>query len=122
MPVFDINGVSSTVERSLELLKKVAPGMQVGWSGDALPFPMDLSDEPVRGFLGNYGSVPIEVGMGGNLRGVPGSARPHRTNRGALKPTTSAEWEPQTQSFAWRGELPPSIPWRFDHFTLPERT
>ena len=47
-PVFDINGVPSTVEHSLELLKKVAPGMQVGWSGDALPFPMDLSDEPVR--------------------------------------------------------------------------
>jgi hypothetical protein len=57
--------VSSTVEQSLELLKKIAPAMQVGWSGDALPFPMDLSDEPVRGFLGNYGSVPIEAGIRG---------------------------------------------------------
>ena len=62
-PVFDINGVSSTVERSLELLKKVAPKMQVSWSGDALPFPMDLSDEPVRAYLGNYGSVPLETGI-----------------------------------------------------------
>jgi nucleoside-diphosphate-sugar epimerase len=61
--VFDINGVSSTVERSLEVLKKVAPTMQVGWSGDALPFPMDLSDEPVRAYLGDYGSVPLETGI-----------------------------------------------------------
>lgn len=64
-PVFDINGVASTVEQSLELLRKVAPAMQVGWSGDALPFPMDLSDEPVRAHLGNYGSVPIEAGIKG---------------------------------------------------------
>jgi nucleoside-diphosphate-sugar epimerase len=62
-PVFDINGVSSTVERSLQVLKKVAPTMQVGWSGDPLPFPMDLSDEPVRAYLGNYGSVPLETGI-----------------------------------------------------------
>jgi hypothetical protein len=26
---------------------------------------MDLSDEPVRSFLGNYGSVPIEAGIKG---------------------------------------------------------
>jgi hypothetical protein len=26
---------------------------------------MDLSDEPVRSYLGNYGSVPIEAGLKG---------------------------------------------------------
>jgi nucleoside-diphosphate-sugar epimerase len=62
-PVFDINGVSTTVEHSLALLEKVAPTMQVSWSGAALPFPMDLSDEPVRAYLGNYGSVPLETGI-----------------------------------------------------------
>jgi nucleoside-diphosphate-sugar epimerase len=62
-PVFDINGVSSTVERSLEVLRKVAPAMQVGFSGDALPFPMDLSDRPVHAYLGDYGSVPLEAGI-----------------------------------------------------------
>lgn len=62
-PVFDINGVGTTVERSLEMLRAIAPKMQVTWSGDPLPFPMNLSDEPVRGYLGNYGSVPLEVGM-----------------------------------------------------------
>jgi nucleoside-diphosphate-sugar epimerase len=61
--VFDINGVASTVEQSLDVLNKIAPGMQVGFAGDALPFPMDLSDDPVRGYLGNYGSVPVEAGI-----------------------------------------------------------
>jgi hypothetical protein len=37
--------------------------MQVSWSGDALPFPMGLSEEPVRAYLGNYGSVPLETGI-----------------------------------------------------------
>lgn len=63
--VLDINGVASTVEQSLTVLNKVAPGMRVGAVGDPLPFPMDLSDGPVRGFLGNYGSVPIEAGIRG---------------------------------------------------------
>jgi nucleoside-diphosphate-sugar epimerase len=62
-PVFDINGVPSTVERSLEVLSRVAPGMQVGFSGEALPFPMDLSDEPVHAYLGDYGSVPLHAGI-----------------------------------------------------------
>ena len=66
--VFDINGVSTTVEQSLELLKGVAPGMQVSCSGDALPFPMDLSDEPVRAHLGNYGKVPLEAGIRGTYQ------------------------------------------------------
>lgn len=65
--VFDINGVPSTVEASVALLKRVAPGAAVTCSGQALPFPMDLSDEPVRASLGNYGSVPVEEGIRGTL-------------------------------------------------------
>ena len=61
--VFDINGVATTVEDSVGVLKRIAPDAQVGWSGDALPFPMNLSDEPVRAYLGNYGSVPLEAGI-----------------------------------------------------------
>jgi nucleoside-diphosphate-sugar epimerase len=63
--VFDINGVASSVERSLELLQRIVPGVQITCSGTALPFPMDLSDEPVRRHLGNYGAVPLEEGMRG---------------------------------------------------------
>jgi nucleoside-diphosphate-sugar epimerase len=61
--VFDINGVATTVEDSLGVLKRIAPDAQVSWSGDALPFPMNLSDEPVRAYLGDYGSVPLEAGI-----------------------------------------------------------
>lgn len=61
--VFDINGVALTVEASLELLKRVAPGAKLTCSGQALPFPMDLSDAPVRAYLGDYGSVPVEGGI-----------------------------------------------------------
>lgn len=62
-PVFDINGVASDVESSLAVLGRVAPGAKIAASGAALPFPMALSDEPVRAHLGNYGSVPLEAGI-----------------------------------------------------------
>jgi hypothetical protein len=47
----------------VELLRKVAPEAQIAISGEALPFPMALSDRPVRAFLGDYGSVTIEDGI-----------------------------------------------------------
>lgn len=62
-PVFDINGKSSTVEASLEILRRIAPAAKLGYTGEPLPFPMDLSDEPVRAHLGDYGSVPIDAGI-----------------------------------------------------------
>jgi nucleoside-diphosphate-sugar epimerase len=71
-PVFDINGVASTVERSLELLKQVAPAASITYSGSPLPFPMDLSDAPVRGHLGDYGSVPLEAGIRGTYEAFRG--------------------------------------------------
>lgn len=66
-PVFDINGLSSTVEQSIEMLKTVAPSAAVECSGEALPFPMDLSDKPVRSYLGDYGGVPIAEGIRGTF-------------------------------------------------------
>ncbi len=62
-PVCDINGVASEVESSLALLGRVAPGARIDCSGAPLPFPMALSDEPVRALLGNYGAVPLEAGI-----------------------------------------------------------
>ena len=61
--VFDISGVSSTVEKSLDVLKKLVPKSRVRASGPALPFPMDISDAPLRTFLGDYGKVPLEKGI-----------------------------------------------------------
>lgn len=61
--VFDINGIASTVEDSLEMLKKIAPAADITAKGPALPFPMALSDEPLRAFLGDYGQMPLEDGI-----------------------------------------------------------
>jgi nucleoside-diphosphate-sugar epimerase len=61
--VFDINGVASTVEQSVALIRKCAPDAKIEVSGEALPFPMALSDQPVRGFLGDYGSISMEEGI-----------------------------------------------------------
>jgi nucleoside-diphosphate-sugar epimerase len=66
--VFDLNGVASTVEESLGLLKRIAPDAQVSAAGEPLPFPMDLSDAPVRAGLGDYGSMPLEQGIRGTYQ------------------------------------------------------
>ena len=67
-PVFDINGVATTVEESMSFLRTIAPQANIDVSGEALPFPMNLSDEPVRGYLGNYGNVPLSEGIGSTYR------------------------------------------------------
>jgi nucleoside-diphosphate-sugar epimerase len=62
-PVFDINGIATTVEHAMDVMKRFAPDATITCSGAALPFPMDLSDDPVRKHLGAYGAVPLEEGM-----------------------------------------------------------
>jgi hypothetical protein len=47
----------------VELIRKIVPDAKIEISGDALPFPMALSDQPVRAFLGDYGSISIEDGI-----------------------------------------------------------
>jgi nucleoside-diphosphate-sugar epimerase len=61
--VFDINGVVSSVEQGVEIIKRVAPGAQVQIAPETFRFPTDLSDAPLRNFLGNYGAVPLETGI-----------------------------------------------------------
>ena len=66
-PVFDCNGVAATVEESLDILRELAPGVNLGVSGDELPFPADLSNTPLRDYLGDYGSVPLDAGIKGTF-------------------------------------------------------
>jgi nucleoside-diphosphate-sugar epimerase len=66
-PVFNINGTASTVEESMAIVKRIAPAAEISISGDTLPFPMDLSDAPLREYLGDYGSVPLEAGIRGTF-------------------------------------------------------
>ena len=61
--VFDINGSIATVEASLKKIQAMAPESNINAEGSALPFPTDLSDEPLRAYLGDYGSVELDDGI-----------------------------------------------------------
>jgi nucleoside-diphosphate-sugar epimerase len=62
-PVFDMNGVYAPVEEGLRILKQLAPSAAISSSGQPLAFPMHLPDEPLRAFLGDYGSMPLDQGI-----------------------------------------------------------
>lgn len=61
--VFDINGRVTSVEEWLAIIRRLAPDAQLHVAGDALPFPAELSDEPVQRYLGDYGPVPLDEGI-----------------------------------------------------------
>lgn len=61
--VFDINGRATSVEDWLEIVRRLAPEAQLRIEGEALPFPAELSDEPLQRYLGDYGPVPLEEGI-----------------------------------------------------------
>lgn len=61
--IFDINGSVTSVAEMLAIIRELAPDAQLEIAGDALPFPADLSDEPVQAFLGDYGPVPLKEGI-----------------------------------------------------------
>jgi nucleoside-diphosphate-sugar epimerase len=62
-PVFDMNGVYAPVEEGLRILRQLAPSAAISSSGQALAFPMHLPDEPLRAYLGDYGSMPLDEGI-----------------------------------------------------------
>jgi len=61
--VFNLNGRPTSVAQWLELLRAIAPGAQLAMDGAELACPADLSDEPIRSYLGDYGPVPLEDGI-----------------------------------------------------------
>jgi len=62
-PVFDMNGVYAPVEEGLRILRQIVPAAKVTSSGEPLAFPMHLPDEPLRAFLGDYGSATLAEGI-----------------------------------------------------------
>jgi nucleoside-diphosphate-sugar epimerase len=62
-PVFDMNGVYAPVEEGVRILKGLAPSAAITVSGSPLAFPMHLPDEPLRAFLGDYGSATLAEGV-----------------------------------------------------------
>jgi nucleoside-diphosphate-sugar epimerase len=67
--VFDHNGVPCTVEAWLDLVRKVAPDAKLKIEGEALPFPAELSDEPIREFLGDFGHMSLGEGIQATFEG-----------------------------------------------------
>jgi len=62
-PVFDMNGIYAPVEEGLRILEQLAPSAEITSSGKPLAFPMHLPDEPLRAFLGDYGSATLAEGI-----------------------------------------------------------
>ncbi|MDP7604544.1 MAG: NAD(P)-dependent oxidoreductase [Alphaproteobacteria bacterium] len=62
-PVFDLNGVGATVDEALDVVRRLLPEAEVDSEGDALPFPADLSDEPLREYVGGYDVYTLEQGI-----------------------------------------------------------
>lgn len=61
--VFDLNGRTDTVETGLEMLGEFIPDHRITARGDPLPVPPDLSDDPVRSYLGEFPSVTTRQGI-----------------------------------------------------------
>ena len=62
-PVFDLNGVPSTIESVLDLVRRDVPQAALSCSGAPFPFPADLSDGPIGEFLGDYARWSLEAGV-----------------------------------------------------------
>jgi nucleoside-diphosphate-sugar epimerase len=61
--VFDLNGRTETVEKGLEILRELVPDHQITASGEPLPIPPDLSDDPIRSHLGDFPAIPVKEGI-----------------------------------------------------------
>ena len=62
-PVFDMNGICTTVEDWVNILKKIEPKTKIIIEGKAMQFPFNASDEPLRQYIGNYEQVNLEYGI-----------------------------------------------------------
>jgi nucleoside-diphosphate-sugar epimerase len=76
--VFDLNGVPSTIEEALGLIKTLLPDAPISGRGAAFPFPAELSDEPINDFLGSYRKWALKEGVAETLslfRGLVASGK-----------------------------------------------
>ena len=61
--VYDLNGTPATVQQVLDIISRECPGASLTCSGDPLPFPGELSDDPLRQAIAQYPSWTIERGV-----------------------------------------------------------
>ena len=61
--VYDLNGTPATVQQVLDIVGRECPDARLTCSRQALPFPGELSDEPLREAIGHYPAWSIERGV-----------------------------------------------------------
>ena len=61
--MFDHNGVPCTVKAWVDLIRKIEPSAKISIEGKALPFPAELSDDPIRDYLGDFGHLSLGEGI-----------------------------------------------------------
>lgn len=61
--IFDLNGECRALADLVSLIKAEYPGAEVTAEGAELPFPPEISDQPLRDYLGDYGQLPLEEGV-----------------------------------------------------------
>ncbi len=49
--------------KTIKIIEKIEPNAKISVDGAALPFPTNLSDEPLRAYLSDYGSVGLVQGI-----------------------------------------------------------
>ena len=65
--VFDLNGTPHTVEEVVGMILARLPQAQVRCEGAALPFPADMSDAPLRAYIGDYAHFEFADGLAATL-------------------------------------------------------
>lgn len=66
-PVFDLNGIGSTIEAVVSMIKARYPQARVGHKGGRFPFPDQISDAPLAARIGDYRKWPLDSGVAETL-------------------------------------------------------
>jgi nucleoside-diphosphate-sugar epimerase len=61
--VFDLNGTPQTVADVVKMLISHYPEADIRCEGEPLPFPADMSDRPLRAYIGDYERIDFVDGM-----------------------------------------------------------
>lgn len=62
-PVFDLNGVGSTIEAVTSMIGARHPDARISRKGGRFPFPDEISDAPLGERIGDYRKWPLEAGV-----------------------------------------------------------
>jgi nucleoside-diphosphate-sugar epimerase len=61
--VFDLQGTKATVESVVERIRRVVPAAEIGVDGNALPFPAEFDDRPLRRTIGDWPATSLDEGI-----------------------------------------------------------